>query len=83
MHRLFGSGWSGSGGKQVDINETVDKLENRSEVIKVKIQKIDKDLLTYKDQLQKSRSPAEKQRIKQKCMQLLQQKKMYESQSDR
>eukprot|EP01080_Neovahlkampfia_damariscottae_P000857 gene857-9106_t len=93
MHRLFGSGlkifsssfdkgWSGNGGKQVDINDTLDRLDNRAEALKLKIEKIDKDLLIYKDQLKTSRSTAEKQRIKQKCMQLLQQKKMYESQSD-
>jgi NAD+--asparagine ADP-ribosyltransferase len=36
----------------------------------------------YKGQLEKARSPSEKQRIKQKCMNLLKQKKMYEQHND-
>jgi NAD+--asparagine ADP-ribosyltransferase len=36
----------------------------------------------YKSQLEKARSPSEKQRIKQKCLQLLKQKKMYEQHND-
>jgi charged multivesicular body protein 5 len=50
--------------------------------VESKIQALDKQLVPLKQQLDKSKSLPEKQRIKQRCVQLLKQKKMYEQQRD-
>lgn len=48
----------------------------------MKIKKLDAELARYKDQMSKLRDGPAKNSIKQKAMQILKQKKMYENQRD-
>jgi len=63
------------------LTDASNSANARSDAIMEKIKKIDIELVRYKEQIKKSRGPAQ-QRAKQKALQLLKQKRMYESQSD-
>eukprot|EP01086_Lenisia_limosa_P008650 TRINITY_DN3062_c0_g1_i3.p1 TRINITY_DN3062_c0_g1~~TRINITY_DN3062_c0_g1_i3.p1 ORF type:complete len:195 (-),score=62.54 TRINITY_DN3062_c0_g1_i3:39-623(-) len=54
-------------------------MDSRCEVIDAKIRKLDQELLKYKEQMAKQRGPS-LQMTKQRAMQVLKQKKMYEGQ---
>lgn len=57
------------------VAELLLQMDARAENIDVKIQKLDKELLRYKQQLKKARSASAKNSIKQRAMRVLKQKK--------
>lgn len=74
MHHFFGSNKKAP---PVDMNKTKETVEKRSDLVEVKIKKLEDDLIVLKKQLEKSKSPSEKTRIKQRCLQLLKQKVIF------
>jgi charged multivesicular body protein 5 len=64
------------------LADTCEVLEKRGDHLDAKIQKLDKELLGYKEQMAKLRPGPAQNRIKQKAMQTLKQKKMYEQQRE-
>lgn len=56
------------------------KVDSRAESIEKKIQKLEAELVKYKDQMKKMREGPAKNAIKQKAMHILKQRKMYENQ---
>ena len=57
------------------------KLDARGGVIDEKCKKLDGELLALRDQIQKTRGP-QQERLKQRALQILKQKKMYDGQRD-
>lgn len=78
MHNFFGSSKS-TKKPTTDINDTTERVGKRGEAVNQKIQEIEKQLIPLKQQLDKSKSVSEKQRLKQRCVQLLKQKVMNSS----
>lgn len=62
------------------LSDTASVLEKRGDHLDAKIGKLDKELLGYKEQLKKTGPGPAQTRIKQKALQTLKQKKMYEQQ---
>ena len=62
-----------------DATETVNK---RTGVLDDKIKSLDKQLVDFKNQLKATRPGPAQARIKKRAIQVLQQKRMYESQRD-
>ena len=58
------------------------QVDSRAESIDKKIQKLEADLVKYKDQMKKMREGPAKNAIKQKAMHILKQRKMYENQRE-
>lgn len=86
MRRLFGRGDKPSEAKAEaapppTLEDAGSRLEKRGDVIDGRIKKIDDDLLTLRRQILASRGTTQ-ERLKQRAMQLLKQKKMYEGQQD-
>lgn len=79
MKRLFGQKKEEAPKPTLDDANT--RLTNRGDAIDTKCQKIDEELVKLKTLIQNSRGAAQ-QRHKQRAMQLLQQKKMYQGQRD-
>lgn len=79
MKRLFGS--KKDEAPKPTLSDANARLENRGDAIDAKCKKIDEDLVKLKQQIQNSRGPTQA-RFKQRAMQLLQQKRMYEGQRD-
>lgn len=63
------------------LNDAATRLEQRGGVIDARIKKIDNDLLELRKQILATRGTTQ-ERLKQRAMQLLKQKKMYEQQQD-
>eukprot|EP01102_Stenamoeba_stenopodia_P015230 TRINITY_DN5175_c0_g1_i1.p1 TRINITY_DN5175_c0_g1~~TRINITY_DN5175_c0_g1_i1.p1 ORF type:complete len:240 (+),score=81.94 TRINITY_DN5175_c0_g1_i1:62-721(+) len=80
MRRLFGA----SKPKQPapTLGEMCDNLDKRAGSLDDKIKKLDTELVQIREQINKTKSPAIKNQLKQKAMRLLKQKKMYENQRD-
>lgn len=78
MKRLFGSKKEEPKPTLGDANA---RLENRGEAIDAKCRKLDEELVRLKQQITNSRGPAQA-RLKQRAIQLLQQKRMYQGQRD-
>ncbi len=57
-------------------------MEKRGETLDTKIQKMDKELARYTDQLKKMKPGPAKQAVQKRAMALLKQKKMYEGQKE-
>ncbi len=85
MRRLFGRGdkpvQSAPQEPPPTLESAGERLDKRGEVLDSRIKKIDDDLLVLRKQILASRGPNQ-ERLKQRAMQLLKTKKMYESQSD-
>ena len=86
MRRLFGRSDKPTAAAAAEappptLEDASTRLEKRGDVIDGRIKKIDDDLLGLRKQILASRGPTQ-ERLKQRAMQLLKQKKMYESQSD-
>lgn len=80
MNRLFGRGQP----KQPppDLNDCVSNIDSRGESIDKKINRLDQELVKYKDQMKKMRNGPAKNAVKSKAMRVLKQKKMYENQRE-
>ena len=57
------------------------QLDSRSNTLDEKIRKLDAELLRYKEQLKRTKGPAQNA-VKQRAMRILKQKKMYENQRE-
>lgn len=79
MQRIFGR--SKPKAPPPTLSETSDRIDLRISVLDNKIQNIDQQLLKCKEDLSKTRGPAQN-RIKQRALQLLRQKRQYENQRD-
>jgi charged multivesicular body protein 5 len=62
-----------------DATETVNK---RASVLDEKIRALDKQLVDFKNQIKATRPGPAQERVKQRAMQVLKQKRMYEQQRD-
>ncbi|XP_076061811.1 vacuolar protein sorting 60 isoform X2 [Oratosquilla oratoria] len=80
MNRLFGRGKPKE--PPPNLNDCIAGVDSRAESIDKKIQRLDAELIKYKDQMKKMREGPAKNAIKQKALRVLKQKKMYEQQSD-
>eukprot|EP00668_Euglena_longa_P028723 GGOE01036040.1.p1 GENE.GGOE01036040.1~~GGOE01036040.1.p1 ORF type:complete len:226 (+),score=35.37 GGOE01036040.1:587-1264(+) len=79
MKRLFGTKKQSTA---PSLSDTSEILEKRGDHLDAKISKLEKELLGYKEQLKKTCPGPGQRRIKEKAMQVLKQKKMYEQQRD-
>lgn len=79
MRRIFGR--KKEAAPQVSLQETGDLMEKRADVLQAKIDKLDAELLKYKQQMGTARG-AHLASIKERAMRVLRQKKMYEAQRD-
>lgn len=79
MKRLFGQ--KKDAAPAPTLNDANASLGNRGDAIDTKIKKLDEELLKLRGQIQKTRGPTA-ERYKQRAMQLLQQKRMYEGQRE-
>eukprot|EP00761_Pharyngomonas_kirbyi_P011784 gb/GECH01011810.1/.p1 GENE.gb/GECH01011810.1/~~gb/GECH01011810.1/.p1 ORF type:complete len:207 (+),score=74.98 gb/GECH01011810.1/:1-621(+) len=79
MHRMFGRSAPKKQGP--NLEQTSERLGARGDSVEAKINKIESELAQCKEQLKTARGGS-KQRIKQRAMQLLKQKRMYEGHRD-
>lgn len=78
MNRLFGKS---NNTPKPTLEDASGRISNRSDVVDARVAKIDAELMKLKEQIQRSRGMAQ-QRYKQRALQLLQQKRMYQGQQD-
>ncbi|CAD2214629.1 charged multivesicular body protein 5 [Angomonas deanei] len=78
MNRLFGKG---NKEPKPTLDDAGNRIQGRSDVVDARVAKIDDELAKLKVQIQRSRGMAQ-QRYKQRAVQLLQQKRMYQNQQD-
>jgi charged multivesicular body protein 5 len=79
MRRLFGQ--KKEEAPKPTLDDASQRLGSRGEAMDMKCKKLDEELLKLKQQIQNSRGPTQA-RLKQRAMQILQQKRMYEKQKD-
>ncbi|KAL9657060.1 hypothetical protein ABK040_002686 [Willaertia magna] len=75
---LFGG--SKSSGPPPNLDETSKRLGDRQEAVQKKAKQIEIELTKLRDQIRKTPNKMMQERLKQKAMQLLRQKKLYEKQ---
>jgi len=80
MKRLFGVGKDKTPPPTLD--ETSKRLEDRQEVLNKKIKQLEAELTRLRDQIRKTPNKPMQDRLKQKAMQVLKQKKMLEKQQE-
>lgn len=79
MNRILGRG---NKTPKPTINDVSQRMGARADDMDKKIAHLDSELRKIRDQISKTRSPAVQQRLKQRAMQLLKQKRMYEGHRD-
>ena len=83
MHRFFGkSNKQTTSENQPSLHESINNMGSRADHLQSKIEKCNKDLLQYKQQMKQSRSPMLQNQIKSRMVQVLKQKKLYQQQLD-
>ena len=80
MNRLFGKAKPKE--PPPNINDCIAGVDSRAESIDKKVQRLEQELVKYKDQMKKMRDGPAKNAVKQKALRVLKQKKMYETQAD-
>ncbi|XP_034235310.1 charged multivesicular body protein 5-like [Thrips palmi] len=80
MNRIFGRGKPTE--PPPSITDCIAGVDGRADSIDKKVQRLEQELVKYKDQMKKMRDGPAKNAVKQKALRVLKQKKMYESQSD-
>lgn len=80
MNRLFGRGKPTE--PPPNITDCIAGVDSRAESIDKKVQRLEQELVKYKDQMKKMRDGPAKNSVKQKALRVLKQKKMYEAQAD-
>lgn len=65
-----------------NLSDVIANVDSRTESIDKKIQKLEADLVKYKDQMKKMREGPAKNAIKQRALNILKQRKMYENQRE-
>lgn len=78
MNRLFGKS---NNAPKPTLEDASNRINSRSDVVDARVAKIDAELVKLKEQIQRSRGMAQN-RYKQRAVQLLQQKRMYQNQQD-
>merc|ERR1719240_43581 len=78
MDRLFGKAKAQA--PKPTLEGVSASMEKRGESLDTKIQKLDKELARYTDQLKKMKPGPAKQSVQKRAMAILKQKKMYENQ---
>ncbi|EPY29464.1 charged multivesicular body protein 5 [Strigomonas culicis] len=78
MNRLFGKG---NKEPKPTLEDAGNRIAARNDVVDSRVTKLDAELMKLKEQIQRSRGPAQ-QRYKQRAIQLLQQKRLYQNQQD-
>ncbi|CBZ30610.1 conserved SNF-7-like protein [Leishmania mexicana MHOM/GT/2001/U1103] len=78
MNRLFGKA---NNAPKATLEDASNRISCRSDVVDARIAKIDAELMKVKEQIQRSRGMTQS-RYKQRAVQLLQQKRMYQGQQD-
>jgi len=81
MDRLFGK--SKPAPPKPTLGDATKSMETRGESIDSKIQKLDKELARYTDQMKKMKAGPAKQSVQKRALQLLKQKKLYENQKEK
>jgi len=80
MNRLFGTAKQAP--PKPTLTDVSATMEKRGETLDGKIQKLDKELARYTEQLKKMKPGPAKQAVQKRAMNILKQKKMYEGQKD-
>lgn len=80
MNRLFGT--AKPKGPKPTLEGAIKSTDERADSIDVKIRRLDAELVRYREQMQRMKDSPAKDSIKRKALQILKQKKMYESQRD-
>jgi len=78
MNRIFGNAKPQA--PKPTLNDAVGKVDSRGQAVEQKIAKLDQDLAKYTEQMRKMKPGPAKNGVKQRAMQVLKQKKMYEQQ---
>mmetsp|Transcript_20428 Transcript_20428/g.20813 ORF Transcript_20428/g.20813 Transcript_20428/m.20813 type:complete len:220 (-) Transcript_20428:97-756(-) len=81
MNRVFGKKKK-AGPPAPGLGETSNGLGGRVDQMDKKIAGLENELRVYKDKIKKAKSPAAKQAVQKRAMEILKRKKMYESQRD-
>merc|ERR1740138_2062703 len=81
MNRLFGSAKPQA--PKPTLQDASASMEKRGDTIDTKIQKLDKELARYTDQMKKMKPGPAKQAVQKRAMAILKQKKMYEGQKEK
>ncbi|CAG0889751.1 unnamed protein product [Cyprideis torosa] len=80
MNRIFGRGKPKE--PPPNLTDCIAGVDGRAESVEKKIQRLDAELVKYRDQMKKMREGPAKNAVKQKAMRILKQKKIYENQAD-
>mmetsp|Transcript_2142 Transcript_2142/g.5601 ORF Transcript_2142/g.5601 Transcript_2142/m.5601 type:complete len:86 (+) Transcript_2142:75-332(+) len=80
MQRFFGG--KKPEAPKVSMADAADTASKRDELLSAKIKDLDKQLADFKNQLKTTRPGPAQARIKQRALQVLKQKRMYENQQD-
>lgn len=80
MRRIFGA--SGKKEPPPNLSDAIANIDSRGESIDKKIERLEGELVKYKDQMRKMRDGPGKNQLKQKALRILKQKRMYENQRD-
>ena len=81
MNRIFGKK-KAPGPPPPSLDETSANLGTRGEQMDAKIASLEKELKGYKDKIKMSKSPAAKQALQKRALEVLKRKRMYEGQRD-
>merc|ERR1719267_89551 len=81
MNRLFGQAKPAA--PKPTLQDAAGSMEKRGESLDGKIAKLDKELARYTDQMKKMKPGPAKQQVQKRALQILRQKKMYESQKEK
>eukprot|EP01125_Pyxidicula_operculata_P021374 TRINITY_DN8198_c0_g1_i1.p1 TRINITY_DN8198_c0_g1~~TRINITY_DN8198_c0_g1_i1.p1 ORF type:complete len:217 (+),score=54.22 TRINITY_DN8198_c0_g1_i1:114-764(+) len=82
MKRLFGIGKKEEEKPQVTLEDSMKMLDQRSDSLEGKIKQLDQEIVKQRNIMTSSKSPAARNSAKQRALQLMKRKKMYENQRD-
>ncbi|KAK3914761.1 Charged multivesicular body protein 5 [Frankliniella fusca] len=80
MNRIFGRGKPKE--PPPNLSDCIAGVDSRAESVEKKVQRLEQELVKYKDQMKKMRDGPAKNAVKQKALRVLKQKKLYEQQAD-
>jgi len=81
MNRLFGQAKPAA--PKPTLQDASASMEKRGDTLDTKIQKLDKELARYTDQMKKMKPGPAKQAVQKRALAILKQKKMYEGQKEK
>lgn len=80
MNRIFGK--KKVAGPAPSLDDAAKGIGGRVDAMETKIESLDRELRMYKDKIKKTSSPAAKQQLQKRAMEILKRKRMYEQQRD-